>query len=566
MKYFSSVSFKSICALSLIFMIQSCDNEFSEIGTGIVGTPDFEITHEVYSVNTYNKKITPFQSNGLSNNLLGYYHDPVFGGSKVHFVGQLTPQTFDPDFGDNTALDSIVLTIPYASTSNIGETTTYTLDSLYGSNPIKLSIYKNNYFLRDFDPNADLDASQNYYSNGSLSQGEMIGASDLEGPLMYHNESYFPSANSIGLSEINEETGELEVTSTIPPSLRVHLFGGEAEEGVSAPTTEEFWEDLIFLKEEDDVLSSASDFYEYFRGLHFKVEPITSTEGHLMQLDFSSSKANVTLHYTYEKTTTVDGEDTTTTSQGEYEMRFSGNRVSIFDNSFNSSVTDLIDDTTTDAEGDNYLYLKGGEGSMAVVELFSDEGGNPEEDQLNEFREVDSNGLVTVKRLINEAYLEFYVDETQSNSDLPNRVYIYDIDNNIPLTDFFVDQTVNTASSDSKFTHLVPLSTETTADGTEQKKYKIRLTEHLNNIVTKDSTNVKLGLVVSSNVGAANTRGFKNSMDVGVDGDVTAIEGVPTGTVLSPKSVIIHGNNSPIAAKRVKLNVFYTEPKTEPSN
>ena len=100
MKYFSSVSFKSICALSLIFMIQSCDNEFSEIGTGIVGTPDFEITHEVYSVNTYNKKITPFQSNGLSNNLLGYYHDPVFGGSKVHFVGQLTPQTFDPDFGD----------------------------------------------------------------------------------------------------------------------------------------------------------------------------------------------------------------------------------------------------------------------------------------------------------------------------------------------------------------------------------------------------------------------------------------------------------------------------------
>ena len=97
---------------------------------------------------------------------------------------------------------------------------------------------------------------------------------------------------------------------------------------------------------------------------------------------------------------------------------------------------------------------------MAVVELFADEDGNSEEDQLNEFREVN-DGVKTVKRLINEAYLEFYVDETQSNSetDLPNRVYIYDLENNIPVTDFFIDQTINTVSSDSKFTHLVPLST-----------------------------------------------------------------------------------------------------------
>jgi hypothetical protein len=112
----------------------------------------------------------------------------------------------------------------------------------------------------------------------------------------------------------------------------------------------------------------------------------------------------------------------------------------------------------------------------------------------------------------------------------------------------------------------VPLKTVTNADGTEQKKYKIRLTEHLNNIIIDDSTNVKLGLVVSSNVGAANTRGFQTSIDVGIDSDITTIEGVPTGTVLSPKSVVLHGNNSPVAAKRVKLNIYYTEPSIDPSN
>ena len=563
MKYFKSVLFKSVCCLSLIFIIQACDNEFSEIGTGIVGTPGFEIKNGSYPVKTYNKKMTPFKSDGLAENLLGYYYDPLFGGSKVDFVGQLAPRTFAPDFGDATALDSVVLTIPYTSTTEIGETaTTYALDYLYGSDPIKLSIYKNNYYLRAFDPNADLDSPQNYYSNGTLAQGETIGASDLEGQLIYHDNDYFPSAVSIDLWEDNEETDVFEVASTLQPSLRVHLFSPTGENSNPLAT---FWDDLIFSKEEDDVLSSSSNFYEYFRGLYFKAESITPTVGNLMQMDFSSSDANVTIYYSYEETITVDEETSTIILQGEYEMNFTGNRVNIFDNTFNASVLQTIEDTTTDAEGDDYLYLKGGEGSMAVVELFADEAGNSEEDQKNEFREVN-DGLVTVKRLINEAYLEFYIDETQSNSDLPNRVYLYDLDNNIPMADFFLDQTVNTTSSDSKFTHLVPLSTETSADGTEQKKYKIRLTEHLNNIIIDDSTNVKLGLVVSSNVGAANTRGFQTSIDVGIDSDITTIEGVPTGTVLSPKSVVLHGSNSPVAAKRVKLNIYYTEPSIDPSN
>ena len=558
MKYFKSVLSKSVCSLSLIFIIQACDNEFSEIGTGIVGTPDFEIENGLYPVKTYNKKITPFQSNGLFENLLGYYYDPLFGDSKVHFVGQLSPQTLAPDFGDNTQLDSVILTIPYSSTASTSEdTTTYELDSLYGSSPIKLSVFKNNYFLRDFDPNADLDAVQNYYSNGTLAQGELMGSADLEGELIYQDDTYFPSANSIELWETNEDTDNVEVTSTLQPSLRLNLFGGEVEEGASAPTTLEFWEDLILFKEGDEVLNTVSSFYEYFRGLYFKVEPTAPQQGNLMQLNFSSSDASVTLYYNYDKTTTTDdGTETTTNAQGEYKMTFTGNRVNIFENDFNTSVLQTIEDTTTDAEGDDYLYLKGGEGSMAVVELFADEEGNSEIDQLNEFREVN-DGVVTLKRLINEAYLEFYVDETQSNTDVPNRVYIYDLENNIPVRDFYLDQTTNTVSSDSKFTHLVPLATETDADGTEQKKYKIRLTEHLNNIIIRDSTNVKLGLVVSSNVGAITSRGFQNSIDLEEN---IVIEGAPIGTVLSPKSVVLHGNNSPNTAKRIKLNIYYTEP------
>lgn len=550
MKYFNSVLFKSSCALALIFMTQSCENEFSEIGTDIVGTPGFEIKNKTYPVTTYNKKITPFQSNGLAENLLGYYYDPIFGASTVNFVGQLTPTSLTPVFGENTILDSVVLTIPYNSTATSEETSPYKLDSLYGgteSDAIKLSIFRNTYFLRAFDPNADLDATQNYYSNGTLAQSQTLGTTELEGQLLYSS-NYLPSSEPIELWETNEETQVFEVASTIPPSLRIPLFGTT---DVNASIPDEFWEDAIFSKEDDEVLSKVNNFYEYFRGLYFKVEPKSVENKNLIQLDFSSASSNVILYYTYSKTNTIDGVEITTNDQGEYEMRFSGNRVNVFENDFNTSVLQTIEDTSTDGVGDDYLYVKGGEGSMAIVELFTeDENGTTEADQLNEFREVN-DGVITTKRLINEAYLEFYVETALSISDSPRRVYIYDLDNNLPVADFFMDQSTDVTSSDSKFRHLVPLTTETDANGVEQKKYKIRLTEHLNNIVIRDSTNVTLGLVVSSNVGAANTRAFKSSSD---------IEGVPTGTVLTPKSVILHGNNSPDIAKRVKFNIYYTEP------
>ena len=80
-----------------------------------------------------------------------------------------------------------------------------------------------------------------------MAQGELMGSADLEGELIYQDDTYFPSANSIELWETNEDTDEVEVTSTLQPSLRLNLFGGEVEEGASAPTTLEFWEDLILF-------------------------------------------------------------------------------------------------------------------------------------------------------------------------------------------------------------------------------------------------------------------------------------------------------------------------------
>ena len=544
MKFLRTPYSKVLVFFCFIAFTLCCEEDYTEIGTDVINNQNISIDNQSYPAKTYNKRTTPFQSNNLPSNLLGYYYDPNFGGTTAHFLSQLTPQNFSPIFGNNPVLDSVFLTIPYASKTD-GET--YTLDSLYGNGPIKLSVFKNNFFLRNFDPGSDLDDFQAYYSNGALSASEGLNPADLEAQFLYTSNAFTPSNASIDLEEINED-GERFVSETLTPSLRIRLDNSDM-------LPQDFWETLIFDKEDDDELSSASNFYNYFRGLYFKVEPVNSSSGSMVQLNFSSANAHVKLHYSFESDPDEDG--VTTTNQGVYQLNFSGNRTTLFENNFNTGFLQAID-AADEIQGDAQLFLKGGEGSMAVVELFSeDEAGNDFDDFITDFREIINEGQPDeeriIKRLINEAYLEFYVDEASldTNTDFPNRIYVYDLDNNTPLLDYTQDSSVNTSTSDSKFIHLVPLSVETDDQGNTYKKYKVRLTSHLNNIIVNDATNLKLGVVVSSNVGAAINQKLLNYDPL--------VKGIPAGTILSPKGVILHGSNSNDPLKKVKLNIYYSQ-------
>ena len=535
---------KVLVSFCFIGFTLSCEEDYTEIGTDVINNQNISIDNQSYPAKTYNKRTTPFQSNNLPSNLLGYYYDPNFGGTTAHFLSQLTPQNFSPSFGNNPVLDSVFLTIPYASKRD-GEA--YTLDSLYGNGPIKLSVFKNNFFLRNFDPGSDLDDFQAYYSNGALSASEGLNLADLEAQLLYISDEFAPSNATIDLEEINDD-GETFVSETLTPSLRIRLDNPDI-------LPQDFWENLIFEKEDDDELSSASNFYNYFRGLYFKVEPVSPSSGSMVQLNFSSASAHVKLHYSFESDPDDNGD--TTINQGVYQLNFSGNKTTLFENNFNTGFLQAID-AADETQGDAQLFLKGGEGSMAVVELFSeDEAGNDFDDFITDFREIINEGQPDeeriIKRLINEAYLEFYVDEASLdiNTDFPNRIYVYDLEYNVPLLDYNQDSSVNTSTSDSKFIHLVPLSVETDDQGNTYKKYKVRLTSHLNNIIVNDVTNLRLGVVVSSNVGAAINQKLLTYDPL--------VKGIPTGTILSPKGIILHGSNSSDPLKKVKLNIYYSQ-------
>ncbi len=404
---------------------------------------------------------------------------------------------------------------------------------MYGNKPIKLSIYRSNYFLRDYDPAAEDADPQIYYSNNN----EFDSPGNL-GELLYFNPD-FEASDSEQIIYEEDENGQDEEVSRIPPSLRVELLN----------PNDDFWETLLFDKQGMPELSNANNFKDYFRGLYFKVELADGEmEGQAFMLNFLSSAASLTVYYN----NWVDGE---IVRNNKFTMNFRGNRASTI--TLDPIATSLLNNANNSADttnGDTSLYLKGGEGSIAVVNLFQDQA------ELDEFNLLykDANG--NPSRLINEANLIFYVDDLASSlliddddankKQQPNRVILYDIKNNTPIVDYFYDLTTNTTNPiNSKLNYSSILERDGNGKGV---KYKIRLTEHLNNILLRDSTNFQLGLYITSNINEISNSYVLN------DG---IIDGIPVGTGLSPKGTILYGSNENVPEdKRVQLEIYYTQP------
>ena len=180
--------------LLLIILFTSCEKDFASFDSQVINSDNainFSTSSIEYSLTTRSEMVNPVQTNNLPSFLLGSYNHPQFGKSNSSFVGQMVPSEYNHEFGDNVVLDSVVLTIPYYSrgvdTNEEGDIT-YEIDSVYGNSPIKISVFRNNFFFRTFDPFSDFDTSQNYFSNGSLSVEEVIDSGQLEGQLLFEIE------------------------------------------------------------------------------------------------------------------------------------------------------------------------------------------------------------------------------------------------------------------------------------------------------------------------------------------------------------------------------------------
>ena len=581
----------------------SCNKDYNTIGSALIDNNPFVTSTEEVPVFVKMRKIPPFVANSLTTFQIGKFEDNIYGNSHASFVTQvnfadsnnifgiLSQDDEDDDQNSSTIDESelvkmVYLDIPFFTNINDndndgvidyydvdsndpqsdsdgdgisdseesnngqdplnedtdgdgildGEDTdsvnpnsgriVYEIDSLIG-NPdasFKLKISELDYYIRAYDPNTNLEKYQKYYSNSTFSE-------DFSGKVLFDDQVKINREELIFYKEDDPDTEEDEsliVKERLSPRIRVELDNS-------------FFQTKIVDIEGSDQISNFDNFKRYFKGLAFNAYDFS--EPLLMFLNFN--EAEIRIVYDYQKINDNGTPDDTTddsidTEESEFKLNFNATKFNSFKNDpypgyVYSSILDTI-------ENPERVYLKGGEGIMAEIELFKDDNGV---DLLDEIKSKDW--------LLNEANLTMYIDQDMlsSNGNIiePSRLYLYDLVNQVPLVDYFVDNSQGTRPFLNKTTHggLIELG-----DDKNGLLYKIRLTEHVKNIVRNDSTNVKLGLVVSSDI--------SNTINIEVQ-ENNLVDFTPFASTINPLGTVLIGPNpgNDKMDKKMKLNLFYTE-------
>lgn len=535
---------KKILLALMVVLLYSCDKDFNAIGDGLVGDDHFGLAPEDYNVVAFNQEVTPIQSNNMTVNALGIFDNPVFGTTTANFVTQLGLASYAPTIGETPVIESAVLTIPYFTknkTTNAEGDSTYELDSIYGdkNGKIKLSVYASGYQMRNSYFSGGSQLAQYYYTDQNNDFFDVLGKSEPFGKVLLNNggvlenEQFFFDSKEIVRDSIGANDVKIKIRTA--PQMVLNL-------------DKQFFQEKI-LNAPASKLSTEDLFQEYFRGLYFMVEKSGSSPSNMALLDFS--KGVITIKYKAKTAATTDDANATEDRKLLIRLSSSATSTASFLQDTRESNYDIAVKNPNINEGDERLYLKGGQGSLGVIKLFDQtdvlsydtngnvvSGANNVPDQLDEIR----NNVKLKNWKVNEANLVFYVDtDKMVSTKEPKRIYLYDLTNNTILLDYSADD-------------AAPFGGLITLDSNKKGKwYKMRITSHIRNLI-KDATakNVNLGVVVSLAGGTITSNILKNKN--------TTISQVPRTSVMSPLGTVLYGGKSSAGDKRLKLQVYYTKP------
>ncbi|MDR2222564.1 MAG: DUF4270 domain-containing protein [Flavobacteriaceae bacterium] len=535
-----------------ILGLQSCDKDFSNVGGDLVGDGSLRIeSYNVEDLVTYNQAYGAMDTKNLLETPLGSINSDVFGNSTSSIVTQLQyNSTGFANIGENPVIDSVYVYVPYFSKFDKVENDIqyYNLTNVYGKETFNLEVYQNNYMLRD--ANIETGTDKKYFSNTSN-----IFDSNKIGPKL-NDASPAQSTNFVfkntpiqilqydkdGNPVMDKETGKTKVKESFTPGMWLDLNKAHFQD--------------LFMKNKDKI-KDASQFNDLFRGLYFKATN-NNTNGAIGLLNFKEGRFVV--KYTYdEKSKDADGKEVINKQKRTISLTFvsalaSNNpllNTNIAVNLFKQTQSPAYQQAIAKANkvnGDDLLYVKGNQGSVAVVDLFGKNDGK-------ELKDLREKGL-----LINDAILTVYVDESimKDESNAP-RLHLYNFETGQYIADFVLDKTGNMGVMKPYYGGVFEKKDE--ANNRPGFIYRIRVTSHIANLLkNKEAKNYKLAIAVANEYNSSTVDLMSpKSLEQEIANTPKNINLINPFSISCPVGTVLHGAKSSNIDKRLRLEIFYTK-------
>ena len=570
-------SFLKISSLLFLFVLLiSCDKDFNSLDSEVIGDDHFDLElYDEATVVAYSKATGVVQTNNLPLNALGIYKNDFFGTTKAYFVTQVELGSENPSFGFNPIIDSVYLYVPYftelKSTETSGERV-YELDSIYGNaetGKFRLKVLENGYYLRDLDPEDNLQSSQKYFNDDKATKIDPFKGSELlnNSSNVAQNDQFYFSKKELYIYKTNGAGLYVDSNGAVlsdQNNVTLRVIKERKTPGMWLDLKNSFFQQKILDAASTANLFSNNAFKNYFRGLLFEVEEINPDQGALAVLDFSKAELKILYKAASEAVSVENPTPTRTRRTFSLKMGYNAS-TTLRNNSIN--LLEYNNSTEYDAGlagsnevlGSDRLYVKGGNGSVAFIDLFT-----PTE------LETLRNNVATKNWLVNDARLTFYVDKTAMTNvpktSEPERIYIYDATNNLVLVDYTFDSSSSANLKNSKVVFGGMIQRETTGPK-KGIKYTIRLTEHIKRILKADSNgeyqdNIKIGVSVTESINLVSSAKLKAP----ISANGVQISDIPLASILNPLGTVLFGNvvtDPDDEAKKLKLSIYFTKPNNE---
>ena len=490
----------------------SCEEDFTDIGTSIVGNTKFNTGTIILEVEVTQRNIEAIRGDNISiasvgEFLLGVYQDPTKQYEKIEasFVSQIALAAgVDVTDGvtDTTTVTSVFdyafLKFPYIATQgddNADGTPTFTLDSLLGTtiSGVTLNVYRNNTFLNTLDPQ-NPSQSNSFSSDFAYDKGEQL-AVDFK---------FIPN----DIDTIYEYDRTLKSGVKIKDTLKLV----NANPFLVIPLDKTLMKSLFYDKFEDTEFESQEALTNYFRGIIIEA---SGTENSLIPLSFIGDLIP-TLEVNY--TNTVENTATGVVTDTIKKMA-----------SFPiSGVQNRIYKMTPESNGVNteQVIIQGAAGKAADVKILQGT-------QLEELKAKDW--------LINDATLTFYIDQNRDTTAIPLRLHLYKEEPNYAAQ-------IKDAYSEG----FDVFSGVLEKDGVKNDSYSFKITDYISDVLGPAATkNSNLVLKVY------------NTTDIPVQNN--ALDTIITNYSWNPRAVTLTNhlpNNGVIeGTRKAQLKISYSEKK-----